>query len=199
MITYPSTHGVYEEGAADLCQIIHDHGGQVYMDGANLNAQVGLVQPTLVGSDVSHLNLHKTFAIPTVVAVRMGPIGVQPLGSLPSGTRRHRRCRGRGFRDPYGSAGILPITWMYNRLLGRDGLKHSTEVAILSANYIANALQEDYSVLYRGRHDRVAHECILDLRPLKDWSGITEEDVAKRLMDYGFHAPTMSFPVRARS
>jgi glycine dehydrogenase len=197
MITYPSTHGVYEEGAAELCQIIHDHGGQVYMDGANLNAQVGLVQPTLVGSDVSHLNLHKTFAIPHGGGgPGMGPIGVRShLAPYLPGHGDTGDAEGAVSATPYGSAGILPITWMYNRLLGRDGLKHSTEVAILSANYIANALQEDYSVLYRGRHDRVAHECILDLRPLKDWSGITEEDVAKRLMDYGFHAPTMSFPV----
>ncbi|TDT39315.1 glycine dehydrogenase (decarboxylating) alpha subunit /glycine dehydrogenase (decarboxylating) beta subunit [Halospina denitrificans] len=197
MITYPSTHGVYEEGAADLCQIIHDHGGQVYMDGANLNAQVGLVQPTLVGSDVSHLNLHKTFAIPHGGGgPGMGPIGVRShLAPYLPGHGDTGDAEGAVAATPYGSAGILPITWMYNRLLGRDGLKHSTEVAILSANYIANALQEDYSVLYRGRHGRVAHECILDLRPLKDWSGITEEDVAKRLMDYGFHAPTMSFPV----
>lgn len=197
MITYPSTHGVYEEGATELCRIIHDHGGQVYMDGANLNAQVGLVQPTLVGSDVSHLNLHKTFAIPHGGGgPGMGPIGVRShLAPYLPGHGDTGDAEGAVSATPYGSAGILPITWMYNRLLGRDGLRHSTEVAILSANYIANALQEDYSVLYRGRHDRVAHECILDLRPLKDWSGITEEDVAKRLMDYGFHAPTMSFPV----
>ena len=197
MITYPSTHGVYEEGATEICRIVHDFGGQVYMDGANLNAQVGLVQPTLVGSDVSHLNLHKTFAIPHGGGgPGMGPIGVRShLAPYLPGHGETADSEGAVAATPYGSGGILPITWMYNRLLGNEGLTHSTEVAILSANYIANALEDDYSILYRGRHERVAHECILDLRPLKDWSGITEEDVAKRLMDYGFHAPTMSFPV----
>ncbi|MGM0450303.1 MAG: aminomethyl-transferring glycine dehydrogenase [Pseudomonadota bacterium] len=197
MITYPSTHGVYEEGAPEICRIVHEHGGQVYMDGANLNAQVGLVQPTLVGSDVSHLNLHKTFAIPHGGGgPGMGPIGVREhLAPYLPGHEESGSSEGAVAATPYGSAGILPITWMYNRLLGRDGLRHSTEVAILSANYIANGLKNDYDVLYKGRHDRVAHECILDLRPLKEWSGISEEDVAKRLMDYGFHAPTMSFPV----
>ncbi|WP_295719404.1 aminomethyl-transferring glycine dehydrogenase [uncultured Halovibrio sp.] len=197
MITYPSTHGVYEEGAPEICRIVHEHGGQVYMDGANLNAQVGLVQPTLVGSDVSHLNLHKTFAIPHGGGgPGMGPIGVREhLAPYLPGHNESGVAEGAVASTPFGSAGILPITWMYNRLLGRDGLRHSTEVAILGANYIANSLKNDYDVLYKGRHDRVAHECILDLRPLKEWSGITEEDVAKRLMDYGFHAPTMSFPV----
>lgn len=197
MITYPSTHGVYEEGAPELCRIIHEYGGQVYMDGANLNAQVGVVQPTLVGSDVSHLNLHKTFAIPHGGGgPGVGPIGVREhLAPYLPGHNESGVSEGAVAATPFGSAGILPITWMYNRLLGRDGLRHSTEVAILGANYIANSLKDDYDVLYRGRHDRVAHECILDLRPLKEWSGISEEDVAKRLMDYGFHAPTMSFPV----
>ncbi|WP_077531577.1 aminomethyl-transferring glycine dehydrogenase [Vreelandella utahensis] len=197
MITYPSTHGVYEEGGPEICRIVHEHGGQVYMDGANLNAQVGLVQPTLVGSDVSHLNLHKTFAIPHGGGgPGMGPIGVREhLAPYLPGHNESGAAEGAVASTPFGSAGILPITWMYNRLLGRDGLRHSTEVAILGANYIANSLKNDYDVLYKGRHDRVAHECILDLRPLKEWSGITEEDVAKRLMDYGFHAPTMSFPV----
>ena len=197
MITYPSTHGVYEEKAAELCEIVHSFGGQVYMDGANLNAQVGLVQPPLVGSDVSHLNLHKTFAIPHGGGgPGMGPIGVRGhLAPYLPGHGESGDAVGAVSATPYGSAGILPITWMYNRMLGRDGLRRSTEVAILSANYLAHELEGDYTVLYRGRHERVAHECILDLRPLKEQTGITEEDVAKRLMDYGFHAPTMSFPV----
>lgn len=196
MITYPSTHGVFEEGVRELCEIIHQFGGQVYLDGANLNAQVGLTQPGFIGSDVSHLNLHKTFAIPHGGGgPGMGPIGVK--AHLAPYLPGHCTTEGTGAVSaaPYGSAGILPITWMYNRMLGRDGLRESSEIAILNANYIAERLKDDYSVLYRGRNGRVAHECILDIRPLKAETGITEEDIAKRLMDYGFHAPTMSFPV----
>ncbi|WP_246026312.1 aminomethyl-transferring glycine dehydrogenase [Saccharospirillum alexandrii] len=196
MITYPSTHGVYEEGVRELCDIVHQFGGQVYLDGANLNAQVGLTQPGFIGSDVSHLNLHKTFAIPHGGGgPGMGPIGVK--AHLAPYLPGHCTTEGTGAVSaaPYGSAGILPITWMYNRMLGRDGLRESSEIAILNANYIAKRLEDDYSVLYRGRNGRVAHECILDIRPLKAETGITEEDIAKRLMDYGFHAPTMSFPV----
>jgi len=196
MITYPSTHGVFEEGVRELCDIVHEFGGQVYLDGANLNAQVGLTQPGYIGSDVSHLNLHKTFAIPHGGGgPGMGPIGVK--AHLAPYLPGHCETEGGGSVSaaPYGSAGILPITWMYNRMLGRDGLRQSSEVAILSANYIAERLKNDYPVLYRGRNGRVAHECILDIRPLKAETGITEEDIAKRLMDYGFHAPTMSFPV----
>ncbi|WP_245584159.1 aminomethyl-transferring glycine dehydrogenase [Saccharospirillum impatiens] len=196
MITYPSTHGVYEEGVRELCDIIHQFGGQVYLDGANLNAQVGLTQPGFIGSDVSHLNLHKTFAIPHGGGgPGMGPIGVK--AHLAPYLPGHSETEGSGAVSaaPYGSAGILPITWMYNRMLGHEGLRQSSEIAILNANYVAECLKDDYPVLYRGRNGRVAHECILDIRPLKADTGITEEDIAKRLMDYGFHAPTMSFPV----
>ncbi|MEX2320963.1 MAG: glycine dehydrogenase, partial [Saccharospirillum sp.] len=196
MITYPSTHGVYEEGVRELCDIVHEFGGQVYLDGANLNAQVGLTQPGFIGSDVSHLNLHKTFAIPHGGGgPGMGPIGVK--AHLAPYLPGHVETKGNGAVSaaPYGSAGILPITWMYNRMLGHEGLRQSSEIAILNANYIAECLKDDYPVLYRGRNGRVAHECILDIRPLKADTGITEEDIAKRLMDYGFHAPTMSFPV----
>ncbi|MFC3851344.1 aminomethyl-transferring glycine dehydrogenase [Salinispirillum marinum] len=197
MITYPSTHGVFEEGVSELCKIIHEHGGQVYLDGANMNAQVGLTHPGLIGSDVSHLNLHKTFAIPHGGGgPGMGPIGVRShLAPYLPGHSEKGNGAGAVSAAPFGSASILPITWMYNRMLGKDGLKHSTEVAILNANYIADALADDYEILYRGTKGRVAHECILDIRPLKAASGISEEDIAKRLMDYGFHAPTMSFPV----
>lgn len=197
MITYPSTHGVYEESVVELCRIIHEHGGQVYLDGANLNAQVGLTQPGLIGSDVSHLNLHKTFAIPHGGGgPGMGPIGVKAhLAPYLPGHGETEAHEGAVSAAPYGSAGILPITWMYNRMLGRTGLRQSSEIAILGANYLAEALADDYDVLYRGRNGRVAHECIIDIRPLKAETGVTEEDIAKRLMDYGFHAPTMSFPV----
>lgn len=199
MITYPSTHGVFEEGLKQLCDTVHRFGGQVYLDGANLNAQVGLMQPGKVGADVSHLNLHKTFAIPHGGGgPGMGPIGVKAhlAPYLPGHESVHsEEAEGAVSAAAFGSAGILPITWMYNRMLGRDGLQASTEVAILGANYLAEALKEDFDVLYRGSNGRVAHECILDLRPLKAATGISEEDVAKRLMDYGFHAPTMSFPV----
>ncbi|PTY37198.1 glycine dehydrogenase (aminomethyl-transferring) [Saccharospirillum sp. MSK14-1] len=195
MITYPSTHGVFEEGLKQLCDTVHRFGGQVYLDGANLNAQVGLMQPGKVGADVSHLNLHKTFAIPHGGGgPGMGPIGVK-AHLAPYLPGHGEDSDGAVSAAAFGSAGILPITWMYNRMLGRDGLQASTEVAILGANYLAEALKDDFDVLYRGSNGRVAHECILDLRPLKAATGISEEDVAKRLMDYGFHAPTMSFPV----
>ncbi|GGR88759.1 aminomethyl-transferring glycine dehydrogenase [Deinococcus sedimenti] len=200
MITYPSTHGVYEERVMEACELIHQHGGQVYLDGANMNAQVGLTKPGLIGSDVSHLNLHKTFAIPHGGGgPGMGPIGVKAhlAPFLPNHAVRPTSDSSTGAVSaaPYGSASILPISYLYIRLLGARGLKVATQVALLNANYIAHHLKGAFPVLYTGRNDRVAHECIIDLRPLKAASGISEEDVAKRLMDYGFHAPTMSFPV----
>ncbi|WP_304639167.1 aminomethyl-transferring glycine dehydrogenase [Pseudomonas sp.] len=202
MITYPSTHGVYEEGIREICEIIHQHGGQVYMDGANLNAQVGLTRPADIGADVSHMNLHKTFCIPHGGGgPGMGPIGVKahlapyvanhPVVPLEGPDPEN----GAVSAAPWGSASILPISWTYIALMGARGLRQATEVAILNANYLAKRLGEAYPVLYSGRNGRVAHECIIDIRPLKAASGITEEDVAKRLMDFGFHAPTMSFPV----
>ncbi|UQN04912.1 aminomethyl-transferring glycine dehydrogenase [Deinococcus sp. QL22] len=205
MITYPSTHGVFEENVREVCDLIHAHGGQVYLDGANMNAQVGLTSPGFIGADVSHLNLHKTFAIPHGGGgPGMGPIGVKAhlAPYLPNHSVRatSESQTGAVSAAPYGSASILPISYLYIRLLGAAGLKRSTEIAILNANYIAHRLRGAYPVLYTGPdHDglggRVAHECILDIRPLKQASGISEEDIAKRLMDYGFHAPTMSFPV----
>ena len=202
MITYPSTHGVYEETAREICDIIHQYGGQVYLDGANMNAQVGITSPGFIGADVSHLNLHKTFAIPHGGGgPGMGPIGVKahlaPFVAGHSVIRLGKNSDDNGAVSaaPFGSAGILPISWMYIRLLGSQGLKRSTQVAMLSANYVAHKLSNHYSILYRGRNDRIAHECILDLRQLKESSGISELDIAKRLNDYGFHAPTMSFPV----
>ncbi|EKT4522375.1 glycine dehydrogenase (aminomethyl-transferring) [Pseudomonas putida] len=201
MITYPSTHGVYEEGIREICDVIHQHGGQVYMDGANLNAQVGLARPADIGADVSHMNLHKTFCIPHGGGgPGMGPIGVRahlkpfvashPVVPVPGLDPNNSAVSAA----PWGSASILPISWMYIAMMGPQ-LADASEVAILSANYLARRLEGVFPVLYRGRNERVAHECILDLRPLKALTGITEEDVAKRLMDYGFHAPTMSFPV----
>ncbi len=202
MMTYPSTHGVYEEGAKQICDIIHAHGGQVYMDGANLNAQVGLAQPAKIGADVSHMNLHKTFCIPHGGGgPGMGPIGVKShlAPFLPNHPVVHLEGPNPGNGSvsaaPWGSASILPISWAYIAMMGAQGLKRATEIAILNGNYIAKRLGEHYPVLYTGRNGRVAHECILDIRPLKEASGISEEDIAKRLMDYGFHAPTMSFPV----
>ncbi|WP_019586329.1 aminomethyl-transferring glycine dehydrogenase [Deinococcus apachensis] len=200
MITYPSTHGVYEEHVTEVCEIIHTHGGQVYLDGANMNAMVGLAKPGLIGSDVSHLNLHKTFAIPHGGGgPGMGPIGVKAhlAPFLPNHEVRpvSDSHTGAVSAAPFGSASILPISYLYIRLLGPTGVKKATQVALLNANYIAKRLGGVFPVLYTGRHERVAHECILDIRPLKQASGITEEDIAKRLMDYGFHAPTMSFPV----
>ena len=198
MVTYPSTHGVFEEGIKEICQIVHDHGGQVYIDGANLNAMVGVCQPGKFGGDVSHLNLHKTFCIPHGGGgPGVGPIGVgEHLAPfLPKEVEGGERRGAQVSAAPFGSASILPITWMYIRMMGRVGLKQATEVAILNANYIANRLQEHYQVLYTGANGRVAHECILDVRPIKDNVGISVDDIAKRLIDYGFHAPTMSFPV----
>jgi glycine dehydrogenase len=198
MITYPSTHGVFEEQVIEICKIVHDHGGQVYIDGANMNAQVGLSQPGQYGGDVSHLNLHKTFCIPHGGGgPGIGPIGVRAhLAPFLPGHRHFPEMKqGAVAAAPWGSASILPITWAYIALMGRDGLKQATEAAILGANYIAHRLAAHYPVLYTGKHGMVAHECILDLRPLKDETGISGEDVAKRLIDFGFHAPTMSFPV----
>ena len=202
MITYPSTHGVYEEGIREICDIVHQHGGQVYMDGANLNALVGLARPADFGADVSHMNLHKTFCIPHGGGgPGMGPIGVK--AHLAPHVANHIVVPLDGpypendavSAAPWGSASILPISWSYIALMGASGLRRATEVAILNANYIARRLGHAYPVLYSGRNGWVAHECIIDIRPLKGSSGITEEDIAKRLMDFGFHAPTMSFPV----
>jgi glycine dehydrogenase len=202
MITYPSTHGVFEEGIKEICEVIHEHGGQVYMDGANLNAQVGLTRPADIGADVSHMNLHKTFAIPHGGGgPGMGPIGVGAhlAAFLPnhsvSPIEDKNPLMGAVSASPYGSASILTISWMYIRLLGANGLKLSTQAALLNANYLVARLKDYYPILYTAPNGRVAHECILDLRPLKAETGITEVDIAKRLMDYGFHAPTMSFPV----
>ena len=202
MITYPSTHGVFEEGIKDICQVIHDFGGQVYIDGANLNAQVGVSRPADIGADVSHMNLHKTFAIPHGGGgPGMGPIGVGSHLSayLPnhviSPITDGNPLMGAVSATPYGSASILTISWMYIRLLGANGLRKSTQIALLNANYLVERLKDYYPILYTAKNGRVAHECILDLRPLKAETGITEVDIAKRLMDYGFHAPTMSFPV----
>ena len=208
MITYPSTHGVYESSITDICAMVHDAGGQVYVDGANLNALVGLAKPGKFGADVSHLNLHKTFAIPHGGGgPGVGPVAVRKHLSpyLPSHpVHPEAGPTGRGFEDggvgavsgaPWGSAGILQIPWAYIRLMGSEGLQKATEVAVLSANYIASKLNEHFPVLYRGDNDLVAHECILDLRGITKDSGVTVDDVAKRLIDYGFHAPTMSFPV----
>jgi glycine dehydrogenase len=196
MVTYPSTHGVFEEGIKQACAIVHRHGGQVYMDGANLNALVGLASPAAIGADVSHMNLHKTFCIPHGGGgPGMGPIGVQ--AHLAPYLPGHVAKGGEGAVSaaPYGSAGILPISWMYIAMMGGAGLKRASEIAILNANYIAELLKAHYPVLYVGKNGRVAHECILDIRPIKAASGISETDIAKRLMDYGFHAPTVSFPV----
>ena len=208
MITYPSTHGVYESTVTDLCGLIHDAGGQVYVDGANLNALVGLAKPGKFGADVSHLNLHKTFCIPHGGGgPGVGPVAVREhlAPYLPSHPLRPDAGPiGRGHLDggvgpvsgaPWGSAGILPIPWAYIRLMGPDGLRRATQIAVLAANYLAARLRDSYPVLYTGEHGLVAHECILDLRPITAATGVTVDDVAKRLMDYGFHAPTMSFPV----
>ena len=202
MVTYPSTHGVFEPEIRDICQTVHDSGGQVYLDGANMNAQVGVCRPGKFGADVCHLNLHKTFAIPHGGGgPGMGPIGVGAhlAPFLPS----HPLVDGVGGAEglgpvsaaPYGSPSILPISWMYIAALGAKGLRRSTETAILSANYMAQRLGAHFQVLYTGVGGRVAHECIIDTRPLKAEAGVEVEDIAKRLMDFGFHAPTMSFPV----
>jgi glycine dehydrogenase len=200
MVTYPSTHGVFETQIRELCDIIHRHGGQVYLDGANLNAQVGLSRPGDYGADVSHLNLHKTFCIPHGGGgPGMGPIGVKAhlapfLPGHPVVDGGQAKV-GPVSAAPYGSASILPISYAYILLMGGEGLQHATEVAILNANYIAARLDEHFPVLYKNAQGRVAHECIIDPRALKDSSGVTVDDIAKRLIDYGFHAPTMSFPV----
>ncbi len=198
MVTYPSTHGVFEESIRELCEIVHDHGGQVYMDGANLNAMVGLCQPGKFGGDVSHLNLHKTFCIPHGGGgPGVGPIGVAEhlAPYLPGHAMLNDGEVGAVASAAWGSAGILPITWMYIKMMGANGLKQASEVAILNANYIASQLKDDFPVLYSGSNGRVAHECIIDVRPIQEESGVTVDDIAKRLIDYGFHAPTMSFPV----
>jgi glycine dehydrogenase len=202
MATYPSTHGVFEENIREICDLVHSVGAQVYIDGANMNALVGLAAPGEFGGDVSHLNLHKTFCIPHGGGgPGMGPIGVKahlapflpghPVQSVPGTEARN----GTISAGPWGSASILPISWMYIRMMGAEGMKQATEYAILNANYVAKRLQDHFPVLYTGRNGFIAHECLLDLRPLKEASGVSEEDIAKRLMDYGFHAPTMSFPV----
>jgi glycine dehydrogenase len=202
MVTYPSTHGVFEGRIREICALVHDHGGQVYLDGANLNALVGIARPGRFGADVSHLNLHKTFCIPHGGG---GP-GVGPVACrahlaphLPNHPLRPEAGPETGpgpvAAAPWGSAGILPISWAYVQLMGPQGLREATEAAILHANYIAHRLEDSYPVLYRGENGAVAHECILDVRPVRARTGIGAEDVAKRLIDYGFHAPTMSFPV----
>jgi glycine dehydrogenase len=209
MITYPSTHGVFEEGVREICSIVHEHGGQVYMDGANMNAQVGLTSPGHIGADVCHLNLHKTFCIPHGGGgPGMGPIGVakhlapflpgHPVVSpfeASEGADVGAKHIGAVSAAPYGSPSILTISWVYIALMGAAGLKKATEVAILNANYMAKRLEGHYPILYKGVNGTCAHEFILDCRPFEASAGIKVEDIAKRLMDYGFHAPTMSFPV----
>jgi glycine dehydrogenase len=197
MITYPSTHGVFEEAVVDICEIIHAHGGQVYTDGANMNALVGLAKPGKYGSDVSHLNLHKTFCIPHGGGgPGVGPTAVKAhLAPFLPAKYAEEKTVGMVSAASYGSASILPISWMYIVMMGAEGLRRATQIALLNANYIAKRLAPHYPTLYTGRNGLVAHECILDLRPLKDATGISAEDVAKRLIDYGFHAPTLSFPV----
>jgi len=197
MITYPSTHGVFEEHVTQICEAVHSAGGQVYIDGANLNALVGVAQPGKFGGDVSHLNLHKTFCIPHGGGgPGVGPVAVAKhlVPFLPSDQHNPERGGATISAAPFGSAGILPISWMYIRMMGPDGLRRATQCAILSANYIAHQLQQNYPILYTGNKGLVAHECIVDARPMKE-AGVTVDDIAKRLMDYGFHAPTMSFPV----
>ena len=200
MITYPSTHGVFEETVHEVCQITHDQGGQVYIDGANMNAMVGLSRPGDLGGDVSHLNLHKTFCIPHGGGgPGMGPIGVKVHLSphLPGhhSTSDGVTAAGAVSGAPFGSPSLLPISWAYCLMMGGEGLTQATRVAILNANYIAKRLEGAFEVLYKGPTGRVAHECILDVRPFADSAGITVDDIAKRLIDCGFHAPTMSWPV----
>lgn len=209
MITYPSTYGIFEETVKEICEIVHQHGGQVYMDGANMNAQVGLTSPGLIGADVCHLNLHKTFAIPhggggpgmgpICVKAHLAPylpghVALSVVEGSKSGIERSREA-GAVSAAPYGSASILLISYAYIRLLGADGVKRATEYAILNANYMKARLDKDFDILYTDENGICAHEFIVDLRPFKNTAGIEAEDVAKRLMDYGFHAPTMSFPV----
>uniref|UniRef100_A0A2P2MU05 glycine dehydrogenase (aminomethyl-transferring) n=2 Tax=Rhizophora mucronata TaxID=61149 RepID=A0A2P2MU05_RHIMU len=207
MVTYPSTHGVYEEGIDEICKIIHDNGGQVYMDGANMNAQVGLTSPGFIGADVCHLNLHKTFCIPHGGGgPGMGPIGVKkhlapflpshpvvPTSGIPAPDKS--QPLGTISAAPWGSALILPISYTYIVMMGSNGLTEASKIAILNANYMAKRLENYYPILFRGVNGTVAHEFIVDLRGFKNTAGVETEDVAKRLMDYGFHAPTMSWPV----
>jgi len=198
MITYPSTHGVFEETIKEACDIVHSHGGQVYMDGANMNAMVGLCKPREIGADVCHLNLHKTFCIPHGGGgPGMGPIGVAShlVDFLPSNPVCPEGSVGPVSATNWGSASILPISWAYIAMMGPDGLKEATQVAILNANYIAYRLSKHYKILYTGKSGYVAHECILDTRELLSDAGLLVEDIAKRLIDYGYHAPTMSWPV----
>ncbi|HZP16214.1 MAG TPA: glycine dehydrogenase (aminomethyl-transferring), partial [Nocardioides sp.] len=202
MVTYPSTHGVYEEGITEVCELVHKAGGQVYIDGANFNALLGYAKPGEFGGDVSHLNLHKTFCIPHGGGgPGVGPVAVRShlAPYLPSHPFHPESSKVGGIGPisaaPYGSAGILPISWAYVRMMGAEGLTRATAAAVLSANYVAARLGEHYPVLYRGDSGLVAHECILDLRGITAETGVSVDDVAKRLIDYGFHAPTMSFPV----
>ncbi len=201
MVTYPSTHGVFEASIRQVCEIIHAHGGQVYMDGANMNAQVGLVRPADVGADVCHLNLHKTFCIPhggggpgmgpICVAAHLGPF----LPDHPVVPLRQQQPCGTVSAAPWGSAWILPISWAYIALMGREGLVEATKLAILNANYVARRLAAHYPLLYTAQNGLIAHECIIDCRPFKTSAGIEVDDIAKRIIDYGFHPPTVSFPV----
>jgi glycine dehydrogenase len=201
MVTYPSTHGVFEGSIREICRIVHEHGGQVYMDGANMNAQVGLCRPGDIGADVCHLNLHKTFCIPHGGGgPGMGPIGVAKhlapfLPGHPIVDLDHPQACGTVSAAAWGSASILPISWAYIALMGYDGLAEASRIAILNANYIARRLEGHYAVLYTGPHGLVAHECIIDTRPFKASAGVDVEDIAKRIIDYGFHPPTVSFPV----
>ena len=203
MLTYPSTNGVYEETVTEVCAAVHDAGGQVYVDGANLNALMGLAKPGRFGADVSHLNLHKTFCIPHGGGgPGVGPVAVGahlapflPGNPAPRGAAAAPGGGGPVAAAPFGSAGILPISWAFIAMMGEEGLRRASQVAILAANYIAYRLNDHFPVLYTGRNGLVAHECIVDLRPVTKQTGVTVDDVAKRLIDYGFHAPTMSFPV----
>ena len=198
MITYPSTHGVFEEKVKEGCELIHSHGGFIYIDGANFNAMVGMCYPGQFGGDVSHLNLHKTFCIPHGGGgPGVGPIGVvkELVPYLPADPLTQKDSEYSISGSKFGSASILPISWMYIRMMGEESLRRATQIAILNTNYIANKLKDDYDVLYKGKNGLVAHECILDVRPFKESCGIEAEDIAKRLIDYGFHAPTMSWPV----
>jgi glycine dehydrogenase len=206
MVTYPSTYGVFEEGIVEICRIVHEFGGQVYMDGANMNAQVGLCRPGDIGADVCHLNLHKTFCIPHGGGgPGMGPIGVashlapflpgHPVSAPKTTGATGSKAIGPVSAAAYGSASILVIPWMYIAMMGAAGLKKATQVAILNANYMAKRLEGHFQVLYRGKQGRCAHEFIIDVRPFDKTAGIKPDDIAKRLMDFGFHAPTMSWPV----
>ena len=201
MVTYPSTHGVFEAHIKDVCRVIHDHGGQVYLDGANLNALVGLCKPADFGADVCHINLHKTFCIPHGGGgPGMGPIFMKDhltpfLPDHPTVSTNGNEGIKAVSAAPFGSASILPISWAYIKMLGSAGMKKATQVAILNANYMAMKLSAHFDILYTGQNGMVGHEFIVDMRPFRKTSGITDEDVAKRLMDYSFHAPTMSFPV----